>query len=99
MPESPPSQGLLSEAQELIHGPRQQDYGAWDENFGDLAVVWSMYLQRRGLLVEGKVLGPADTTVMHAIAKVVREFHAHKRDNLVDGAGYLAITDELLHRA
>lgn len=92
---APLSSDTLRDADGLIHGERQAGYGSWEQNFGDLAVVWNMYLTRRGLLGTNAQLEPSDCTFLFVLAKDVRQMHAHKRDNLVDAAGYLAITDAL----
>jgi hypothetical protein len=86
---------LLHEADDLIHGDRAKAYGPVEENWGLTASFWNGWLHGRGLLPPGKNLEPSDGTAMMVLAKLARESFRHKKDNLRDGCGYLALTDEL----
>jgi len=80
---------ILEEAQRLVQGNRQDDYGHPAQDFAFQAVYWSNYLHRRGLLPQDLHLEPKDVAMMMVLLKVNRESHVPKRDNLVDAAGYL----------
>lgn len=82
---------VLAEAERLIFGERQGDYGHPSRNFGDIARLWNVYLERRppGPLV------PPDVCAMMALLKMARlaSNPAH-RDSVVDAIGYLALYEE-----
>ena len=66
-------QTILDEAKELIYGARQQSYGHPWLDFSRIAKIWEA--------IFGHPVTPEQV-------KISREVNAHKRDNLVDGAGY-----------
>ena len=78
---------VLEEANELINGQRQEDYGTPRQNFGVIADMWSVYL--------GTDIEPRDVANMMALLKIARLRLANHRDSAVDGAGYLALGHEL----
>lgn len=78
---------VLEEANELINGQRQEDYGTPRENFGVIAEMWEAYL--------GTDIEPRDVANMMALLKIARLRLSNHRDSAVDGAGYLALGHEL----
>jgi len=81
-------QSILQEAEHLINGPRQEDYAHPYDDFTRIAKLWSAIL---GIEV------PAERVPLMMVGvKISRECNKHKRDNLVDGAGYFG-TLELLY--
>ena len=78
---------VLEEANELINGQRQDDYGTPRQNFGVIADMWAAYL--------GADIEPRDVANMMALLKIARLRLANHRDSAVDGAGYLALGHEL----
>lgn len=81
---------ILTEAEKLIHGARNETYGDATED----------YTRTVGLFKEmyGD-LKVSDLTAIHGMmfmvcVKLSREAHLHKRDNLLDAAGYLALIEE-----
>ena len=62
---------ILEDAQELIHGQRNKDYGHPRENFADIAALWNGYLYRGGDLA-GKILTAADVANLMILVKVAR---------------------------
>lgn len=76
---------IAKEAEKIVHG-RSKSYGAPDENMKRTAALWSAYL--------GVSVTPADVAMCMVLVKVARESKTHKRDNLVDGIGYLIVADE-----
>jgi hypothetical protein len=77
----PTRETVLAEADRLIHGPRQQDYGHPTADFERTGRYWSILFG-----VEVPTWKVAAAMVM---LKVSREENAHKRDNCVDAAGYV----------
>lgn len=80
-------QSILTEAEQIINGSRNSDYGDPTESFEKIAQIAS--------LLTNKDLD-ADTccAVMMAV-KLTRQSFKHKRDNLVDLAGYAEIMNKI----
>ena len=78
---SEPDLTVLQEADKLINGQRQSDYGHPIDNFTQTGRIWGAILNVPDI--------PAETVGLMMIgAKISRETNVHKRDNLVDAAGY-----------
>jgi hypothetical protein len=73
---------ILEEAQRLVHGDRQADYGHPLDDFTRTAAMWSAIL---GAAVTAEQVG----LCMMAV-KISRQCNKPKRDNLTDAAGYAA---------
>ena len=71
---------ILEEAQSLVHGDRGETYGHPMSDFTRTAAMWSAIL---GTKVEPEQVGLCMIAV-----KISRQCNKHKRDNLVDLAGY-----------
>lgn len=82
----PAKESILQEADRIVNGDRQVDYSDPVENFKHIAAIASAILK--------KELVPEDCAVVLMAVKLARETYKHKRDNLVDLAGYT----EILHR-
>ena len=78
---------ILDEAKEVINGERQNHYGDPEDSFALIAEYWSIYLEKN--------ITPQDVAMMMVLFKLARESHQHKRDNLVDAAGYLGILGDM----
>lgn len=78
---------ILSEAEEIVNGIRQSDYGDANESFSRIATIASV--------MTGKELSPEDCCAVMMAVKLVRESFAHKRDNLVDLCGYAELMNRL----
>lgn len=70
---------ILDEAKNVVYS-RQASYGVPEDNFVTTAELWSAYL--------GTPIRPEDVGMMMILLKVARERYQHKKDNLVDIAGY-----------
>jgi len=79
-------ESILQEANRIVNGERQTDYSDPVENFKQIASIASAILK--------KELSAKDCCVVLMAVKLARESYKHKRDNLVDLAGYT----EILHR-
>ena len=74
------SLSILEEADKLVTTDRQNDYGHPAEDFARAAALWSAII--------GKQITPRQIALCMIAIKISRECHRHKRDNLVDIAGY-----------
>ncbi|CAB4128234.1 hypothetical protein UFOVP100_18 [uncultured Caudovirales phage] len=79
---------ITKEAQELVNGDRQKDYGDMDESFKRIAGLWSAYL--------GVHVDYLDVAKMMILLKVSRAKHNNHRDSYVDIVGYVECIDKLL---
>ena len=74
-------ENILEEAQRIVYGARQKDYGHPIDDFTKTGKMWSVILG-----VE-KVL-PEQVALCMIAVKISRQLNHPKRDNVVDGAGY-----------
>ena len=81
------SQEILKEANKLIGGNRNDDYGDKLTNHQHIAALWSIFLR--------KTITPHDVAMCMALVKVARLMHAHKKDSYLDLAAYAAIAGEI----
>lgn len=82
----------LLEADRITQADRQRYYGHPLDNHGTTAEMWHAYLLRRGWTAPKggeEALNVRDVCMMNVLLKISRDANAPKRDNLVDGAGYL----------
>ncbi len=78
---------IFDEAEAIVGGDRQQDYGGVRGSFDRIALTWSAIL---GCPVTGEQVGLCMISL-----KLVRESHRHKRDNLVDVCGYARALEQM----
>jgi len=83
-PEQPES--VLDEAKRITGGTRREDYGHPADDFRKTARMWSGILA--GKLLDGAEITAMDVPLCMIAVKLARQAHRHKRDNLVDIAGY-----------
>lgn len=90
-------ESILEEAEFLINGPRQASYSHPSDDFTRQAKMWEVIL---GIDPErGEVcthIEPHQIGLCMIAVKLCREVHKHKRDSLVDIAGY-AGTVQMVH--
>ncbi len=77
---------ILSEAGHLTSGKRHNDYGHPRNDFARTAQMWTGILSEK--LQPGQVITAMDVPLCMIAVKLARQAHRHKRDNLVDIAGY-----------
>ena len=77
---------ILADAKHVTSGKRQDDYGHPSADFARTARMWTGILA--GKLREGADVVPMDVPLCMIAVKLARQAHRHKRDNLVDIAGY-----------
>lgn len=79
---------ILEEADRLVDGDRQSDYGHPLDDFSKTAKLWSVIL--------GTDVTPEQVALCMVQVKVSRELNKPKRDNRVDAAGYLKTLDMVI---
>jgi len=77
---------ILQEADGLINGDRNANYGPPTQDFTRIAGMWTALLQFK--LKDGEVIRPQDVAWMMMMLKASRGQHSDKRDNFLDAAGY-----------
>lgn len=82
-----PGEDEMNEANRLVNGERQADYGTPRENYEGIAKVWSGILSP----ILKRDLTPEEAALMMVGLKLQRQAMKHKRDNLVDAHGYLLV--------
>ena len=75
-----PDNSILLEAQRLVHGYRNADYGHPLDDFSKTAALWSVIL--------GVPVTPEQAILCMCAVKISRELNRPKRDNMTDLAGY-----------
>ncbi|MCG3174650.1 MAG: hypothetical protein GMKNLPBB_02910 [Myxococcota bacterium] len=79
-------EGILEEAARLTGGSRHNDYGHPRDDFARTALMWNGVLAEK--LRPGCQITAMDVPLCMIAVKLARQAHRHKRDNLVDIAGY-----------
>lgn len=102
-PKAPePEETILEEAARIVDGERQGAYGHPFHAYRALAEVWTWFLKNRFDLRDDDWrvhLSQEDCCFMLSLMKFSREITGHgKRDNLVDGAGYLRCVEMIKAR-
>lgn len=87
---------VLVEAEEIINGQRQADYGSPLESFDRIAQLWSAVLVALG----GKPISAETVCLLLALLKVSRAIQGLKmgsfhRDSYVDLAGYAGCAEKI----
>ncbi len=80
----------LRQAERLIYGDRNADYGHPLEDFTRSAKIWGAILNCE--------VSPEQVGLCMVGVKISRECNTHKPDNLVDGAGYFGCIDRIKRR-
>lgn len=81
-----PAPTVLQEADALIHGDRNAQYGNPNQDFQRTADMWTALLQYK--LQDGQRILAKDVAWMMMLLKASRAQHSNKRDHYVDAAGY-----------
>jgi hypothetical protein len=84
--EPPQYESILDEAKRITEGVRRAEYGAPADDFARVAYMWTGILARK--LRDGQSITAMDIPLCMIAIKLARQSHFHKRDNLVDIAGY-----------
>lgn len=85
-------ESILEEAQRIIHGQRNKDYGHPRENFAAIAALWNAYIMHK----DEPVLLLQDVANMMILLKVARLNNGvYHRDSVTDIAGYAGTIERL----
>lgn len=81
---------ILDKAKDCVTGKREQDYGSPEDNFKQIAKLWTAYFDRR------VAFEPLDVAIMMALMKIARiKSGTATEDSFVDACGYLACGGEI----
>lgn len=81
------AESILSEAERIVNGDRQADYSDPVANFKHISAIASAISKEK--------LSPTTCCIVMIAVKLARESYKHKRDNLVDLAGYVEILNRI----
>lgn len=86
---APTSITVLQEAESLIYGDREKDYGKTSDNFKDIATGWEV--------IAKTTITPEQVGLMMAWLKICRanKDNCEKRDSLVDCCGYIGCIEKV----
>lgn len=87
---------VLLDAIEKVVGKREIDYGKPEDSFGNIAVLWNVWLDIRAHVPGFDGLEPVDVAAMMTILKLARlATNPQHEDSWVDVAGYAACGAEI----
>lgn len=85
---------ILTQAEELINGQRQQDYGNKLQNFAQIAMLWQGTLAMK--IAPGQRITPEDVALCMMQVKIARLAKSPDHvDSIIDVAGYAGCYDKL----
>ena len=92
---------ILSRADDIINGARNEQYGEPEDNFRLIAELWNVYLQARKKFLADKGesvrLDRLDTANMMMLVKIARAATgAGSLDTYIDIAGYAACAGSMI---
>lgn len=89
-----PQHSMLSKADNLIQGQRQNDYGDTLQNFSQIAMLWQGTLATK--LAPGQAITPEDVALCMIQVKIARLAKSPDHsDSIMDVAGYAGCYDYL----
>lgn len=91
-----PDFSVLKEALNIIYKDRINQYGKPEDSFKTIASFWNTYLTNK-FNIKTQIT-TEDVAMMMVLLKIAREINEHKRDNLIDIAGYVECADRIYER-
>lgn len=86
-----PTENILTEAERIVYGDREQTYGTPAKTLNQIARLWSAYLDTEITAHE-----VCDMMILLKIARL--QNNPEHRDSLVDVAGYAALKERIQER-
>lgn len=86
-----PAENILTEAERIVYGDREQTYGTPTKNLKQIARLWSAYLDTEITAHE-----VCDMMILLKLARL--QNNPEHRDSLVDIAGYAALKERIQER-
>ena len=88
---NPSGPDIFDRSRRLISADRNNQYGEPEDNLGDIAGMWSIFL--------GIPVSAHDVSICMTLSKIVRtKAPGYVPDNYEDGIGYLALADRLAEK-
>lgn len=81
------AEAILKNAQQVVTGERQENYGNAEDSFERIAGMWNAM----GMTINGRKIGMADVALAMITLKIARFAGVPKIDNYVDICGYAAL--------
>lgn len=87
---------IFEDVSKIINGERKDLYGNAEDCFKAIADYWTIFLKIPATSTMPIVsITPQQVAVMMTLLKIARQQHKHKRDNIIDAIGYLALLDNM----
>ncbi len=86
---------ILKEADKLVNGKRDVEYGLPHLCWGDTAEMFTAYLHATKKLDREVKLDAHDAAMLMILVKSCREGNKRQRDNVLDIAGYAAVVERI----
>ena len=81
---------IFEAAKWIVNGHRQEDYGAPEDSFQNIANYWNAYFKQVADKREDG-LTAEDIAIMMILFKIARLGHGYTKDSVIDICGYAAI--------
>lgn len=86
---------VLKEADKLVNGRRDKEYGLPHVNWGDTAEMMTAYLHATKKLPRNVSLDAHDAAMLMIGVKMAREGNKRSRANVLDIAGYANVVERI----
>jgi hypothetical protein len=84
---------VFAEAENIVSGDREKTYGHPAKNLEATGILWQAHiLAKYGISIN---ITAEDVAWMMTQLKQARNMHMHKRDNIVDGIGYIGLVQKI----
>lgn len=83
----------IDEARDIIYNDREKTYGRPEKNLSLIADFWKVWIfGKTGIVID---ITAEDVCAMMVMLKLARQANSYKRDNIVDGIGYLGLIERI----
>lgn len=83
----------IDEARDIIYNDREKTYGRPEKNLSFIADFWKVWIfGKTGIVID---ITAEDVCAMMVMLKLARQANSYKRDNIVDGIGYLGLIERI----